>query len=88
MNSTNFVTSRLIISKDMVLAKAVPPPRRKQSREMLLTQRGGNLTHATTGMMESVAIRQPLARLGTFACSVRDHIAKGHVLLRRILRGD
>jgi hypothetical protein len=36
-NSTNFVTWRLIIFKDMVLAKAVPPPRRKRSREMLVT---------------------------------------------------
>jgi len=79
---------RYLNRNDMALVKAVPPPRRKRSREMLLTRCGGNPTHAASGMMEDVAIRHRLANLGTFASSVGDHIAKGHVLSRRILMLD
>ena len=76
--------SRLVISKDMVLAKAVPPPKINQSRGMLLTQCGGNLTHAASGMRGNVAIWHPLANFGTFVSAVRDHIAKGIVYWRRM----
>jgi hypothetical protein len=88
INSTNFITSRLIIFKDVVPAKVVPPPRRKDSRETLLTWRGGNPTHATSEMMENVPIRYLLANLGTFVSSVGDHIGKGYVRSRRILMLD
>ena len=52
---------------------------------MLLTQRGGNLTHAASGMRGNVAIWHPLANLGTFVSTVGDHIAKWIVHWRRIL---
>ena len=84
MNSANFATSRLVISKDTVLAKVVPPPRRNQSRGMLLTQHGGNLTHAASGMRGNVTIWHPLANFGTFASAVADHIVKGIVFWRRM----
>ena len=88
MNSANFATSKLATSKDMVLAKAVPFPRRKQSRGMLLTRLGGNPIYATSGTMASVIIKHPLANTDTFASSVEDHIEKGHALLRRMLTLD
>ena len=61
MTEINSVTSKHVISEGTALARAAPPPMRRQSRK--ITQPRERWTHATYEMKEGVVIRHFLMKI-------------------------
>ena len=75
-NSTNFITLKPIISKDMALAKVVPCRKRRESRRTVWILVGGKLSCVVCGMTTGAAIRPQHVSSGISVRFATDHIAK------------